>query len=400
MSVMMMAVMAVLALIVGGVIDYTSLGNEKRSLQDAADGAALAAAREIMVARATDTRVQAVADSYVAANFKGSEVQDTASIVEKGRAVEVTVSAAPRVFFPGPIGANAKRMHAAATAEIEGGGNVCMVGLNQMAPSTLDMKDSARLTADNCAIYSNSKSSSSLRLADLSRVKAKLICVAGGVAGATSAATPEPVEDCPAISDPLRDRPQPRVGLLTCDYLATVVPVLVTVHLHPGVYCGGITVLGGTAILEPGTYTMNNGLLKVGLGGTLKGENVGFFLTGALSTIMFDYDSHIDLTAPLTGDMAGLMFFEDRKTIFSTYHTIRSNDARRLVGTMYFPNSKLMIEARNPVADKSEYTVIIAREFELRDGPELVLKTDYGASPIPLPDGVGNKAHPTVRLTK
>ena len=124
-------------------------------------------------------------------------------------------------------------------------------------------------------------------------------------------------------------------------------------------------------------------------------------LTLAASIMMLDYDSHVDLTAPLTGDMAGLLFFQDRKTVLlSGYHDIRSKDARRLVGTMYFPNAKLMVEARNPVADKSEYTVIIAKEFELRDGPDLVLKTDYGATPIPLPDGVGNKAHPTVRLTK
>ena len=52
------------------------------------------------------------------------------------------------------------------------------------------------------------------------------------------------------------------------------------------------------------------------------------------------------------------------------------------------------------MADKSEYTVIIAKGFDLSDGPELVLKTDYDASPIPLPDGVGNKAHPEIRLSK
>ncbi len=42
-------------------------------------------------------------------------------------------------------------------------------------------------------------------------------------------------------------------------------------------------------------------------------------------------------------------------------------------------------------------SMIIAKEFEVRDGPELVLKTHYGASPISLPNGVGNEAHPKVR---
>ncbi len=98
--------------------------------------------------------------------------------------------------------------------------------------------------------------------------------------------------------------------------------------------------------------------------------------------------------------MAGLLFFEDRDTKFSTYHRITSNDARRLVGTMYLPKSKLMIDANNPVADKSEYTIIIAREFELRDGPELVLNTDYESTPIPVPEGVGNKTRSSVRLIR
>ena len=41
---------------------------------------------------------------------------------------------------------------------------------------------------------------------------------------------------------------------------------------------------------------------------------------------------------------------------------------------------------------------VVAVQFEMKDGPELVLNTDYDHSPIPVPDGVGNKSHPTVRL--
>jgi hypothetical protein len=65
---------------------------------------------------------------------------------------------------------------------------------------------------------------------------------------------------------------------------------------------------------------------------------------------------------------------------------------------MYLPKSKLLIDADNPVADQSEYTVIIAREFELREGPELVLNTDYASSTIPVPEGVGNNIDTKIRL--
>ena len=83
---------------------------------------ASSAARELMITQPTQDRVQSIADSYVAANFNGSNIKNAASIVESGRAVQVDLSADPKVFFPGPIGANAKRMTVTATAEVVGGG--------------------------------------------------------------------------------------------------------------------------------------------------------------------------------------------------------------------------------------------------------------------------------------
>jgi len=34
----------------------------------------------------------------------------------------------------------------------------------------------------------------------------------------------------------------------------------------------------------------------------------------------------------------------------------------------------------------------------MKDGPELVLNTDYENSLVPVPEGVGNKSRPTVKL--
>ncbi len=400
MTVMMLGIMAIVTFIVGGVVDYMSLRNQQHDLQGVADRAAIAAAQELVVFKGSNERVASVAQAFVAANYGQNHVTD-AEVVEGGQAVRVTINAEPRTYFPGPIAKGVTSVVVNATAEVAGGGYVCMIGLDTKSPATLNMMNSARLTAQNCAIYSNSKSSKSLWLHNLARVTADLVCVAGGVTGVVTAVGPNaPVEDCPPLEDPLRDRPEPDVtGLLDCDYIGMVVLPLQKVTLSPGTYCGGITVAGGEVTLQPGIYIMNNGLLSVVAGGKLIGENVGFFLTGATSTILFGKNSEISLTAPKTGEMAGMLFFEDRDTIFATYHRITSKNARNLVGTMYFPNSKLLIDADNPVADQSEYTVIIAREFELRDGPELVLNTDYESSPIPVPEGVGNKARPKIRLS-
>lgn len=446
-TVMMLGVMAVGAFIVGGIVDYMSLSNQKRDLQGIADRAAIAAAQELVVFKGTDGRVQSVAEAFVNASYTRQHETD-AKIIEKGKAVKVTVTADAQTYFPGPIG-SIDSVRAEAVAEIAGGGYVCMVGLDANAPSTLNMNDKARVTAEKCAIYSNSKNKASLKLHSLARVKAELVCVAGGVSGPESAVTPnKPITDCPVLQDPLRDRPEPNVGLLQCDNIlgkegvlgkngllgkgllgndgllgkdgdllgkdgilnggdlvgALAPGLLVTgkTELEPGVYCGGLNIVGGDVKLKPGTYILNNGGLVVANGGKLEGENVGFYLTGALglSTIQFAPSSTISLTAPKTGDMAGMLFFEDRDVLFKFPHIIASNNARNLVGTIYLPGNTLEINSTDPIADQSDYTVIIAKKFEMKDGPELVLNTDYENSPIPVPEGVGNKARPIVRLAE
>ena len=43
------------------------------------------------------------------------------------------------------------------------------------------------------------------------------------------------------------------------------------------------------------------------------------------------------------------------------------------------------------MASKSAYTVIVVRQLDLNDGPNLYLNSDYGGTDIPVPDGVGPK---------
>ncbi|HEY7800284.1 MAG TPA: TadE/TadG family type IV pilus assembly protein, partial [Hyphomonadaceae bacterium] len=334
MAIVMSVGIGVVAFLVAGVADYISLSDQKRSLQSIADHAALASAHELIVSTAGDDRTQSVAASFVKANYKSPHAT-TAHILDGRDAVEVTIVAEARTFFPGPM-ANVKEVTASATAEVSGGGYVCMIGLDTESVATLNMMNRARLTAKDCAVYSNSLSTKSLWLHDLARVSAELICIAGGFKGSEEAfSVSAPITDCAPLKDPLQDRPNPEVGDLDhCDYKHVAVPPGKKVTLAPGIYCGGLSVFGGQVTLKPGVYTMKDGQLLVGGGGVLKGENVGFFLTGPASTILFGRLSEISLTAPRTGDMAGLLFFEDRNTDFSTYHRITSRDARRLVGTM------------------------------------------------------------------
>lgn len=400
MALLMTAGLGVIVIMGGGLIDYMSLSNQRMSLQGLADRAALAAAQELIVSAGAETRVAAVAQAMVKSAALDVEPTTEAKIIEDGQAVTVSLAAKPKTFFAGPL-SGIDVISAEATAEVSGGGYVCMIGLDPSSVATLNMMKNSRLKAEKCAIYSNSKSSKSLWLHDSSRVSADLICVAGGVEGPDDYfALAKPVEDCPALADPLRFRPNPDVGdLEDCDFKNMNVKPGETVTLKPGIYCNGLTVMGN-ATLEPGIYVMSGGRLMVDGGGTLEGKNVGFFLSGPAATIKFGKKSRVSLTAPRKGDMAGILFFEDRDTEFAANHQITSDDARNLVGTIYLPKSKLLIDASNAVADKSDYTIIIAREFELRDGPELVLNADYAGSTIPVPEGVGNKVKASAQLVR
>ena len=121
---------------------------------------------------------------------------------------------------------------------------------------------------------------------------------------------------------------------------------------------------------------------------TMTGNGVGFYITGdALATVL-TLQTHVSLPAPVSGPLAGLLFFEDRAVTAGLMHRISSDDARTLIGTIYLPRGSLLVDAKQPVAEQSAYTAIIAQSIELNSGPNLILNTNYDSSDVPVPSGI------------
>jgi hypothetical protein len=112
-------------------------------------------------------------------------------------------------------------------------------------------------------------------------------------------------------------------------------------------------------------------------------------LKGDLATLNFKSDTTISLSAPKTGLMAGLLVYGDPKAIIGRKFHIQSDNARKLLGTIYLPRGSLFVDSKKPVADQSAYTVIVARTIELEAGPNLVMNANYGSTDVPVPIGVG-----------
>ncbi|MEY4517383.1 MAG: hypothetical protein RL180_1729, partial [Pseudomonadota bacterium] len=190
--------------------------------------------------------------------------------------------------------------------------------------------------------------------------------------------------------DPLASRPRPSYG--ACEFSKTDLKTGMTT-LKPGVYCGGVFVSGDAVVdLEPGEYIFN-GPLVVKDKATLRGDDVGLFMTGAAGVIKFMNDATIDLNGRESGAMSGLLIFDDPLQKGSMRaHIVSASNARNLTGTIYIPNANFVVEPSALVAQDSAYTAIVAKRLIVQGGPTLVLNTNYSDTSVPVPDGIKSAA--------
>ena len=385
-AIMFSIAMPVIFLIAGFSVDYGLAVIQKERLQSAVDAGALATAKEMNLANVDDSTLIAIAQSVVLANLaKNAPIPNLSiAISPEGGSVQISASQNVKTYFGGVFGNKITSVGVTAEAIIVGSTRICVLALDDSASGAISAETQSRLTGNGCAVFSNSTSSNSIVAKNSAEVTASLVCSSGGVSG-TSLIKPAPLTDCPQVTDPLADRPPPPIGACKESWLY----VDTSVTLNPGVYCGGIQIANGAQVfLNPGVYVIKDGPLIVSGNAFLEGVNVGFYLTGSKAKFNFTPDSSISLTAPKDGPLAGLLMFEDINRKTAATHSIKSDDARLLLGTIYLPASNLVIDANSPIADLSAYTAIIVRTLKLYNGPHLVLNTNYSETEIPVPAGI------------
>lgn len=389
---------------VGIASDFAVFTMKKSKLQAAADAAALAATRELSVispgtasklmASASGSEgnaIEAIAKSYVD-NTLGDRSTTTTEVAidsEKG-AVKVTLADAWHPFFAHFLGADITPIVVHARAELVGESKVCVIALKPTGMGAISMTQNALLEGNGCSVYSNSTNSQGISLSSGSAISADLVCSAGGVLNKGAISGTKVLTDCPAMPDPLSGRKPPGVG--GCDHMMTIVNGA-TAELSPGVYCGGINVMNGSSVtFKPGNYIIKNGPFRVKDTSRISGKDVAFYLTGGASLIQFFDSATIDLSGAEDGDMAGLLFFEDPASLPLRVHNIRATKAYNLTGTIYLPRGDLKVDPAASVAEKSAYTAIIVNKLTVDNGPSLFLNTNYGATSVPVPDGIRSSA--------
>jgi hypothetical protein len=392
----------VLLLFASAAVDFQRYNLSRSRLQEFADALAMRGAKELTIAGATAAKIESVvhaaAKSGLAAEFQLSGFSLTAQTDLRAASVSVKLrQTAPKGLLISRAAPFAKGISVQATAVARGAKNVCVVALKDEGDAIL-AQEHAELDAAPCAILSNSSAVAGIVVKGDALLRSSLICSAGGYEGALSHFSPEPLTDCPTYNDPLAGRIEPPIG--PCDHMSFEVGLnpanapdtaaVSSIVVNPGVYCGGLKILDFAHVqFMPGVYIIKDGPLFVGARSTLTGDNIGFFLDGADSTFTFEQSAEIRMTAPIDGPLAGILFFESRTAPLDRNHSIFSENAHELLGTIYLSRGVLIVDTQAPVADTSAYTALVVRRLELKGGPTLVLNAKYSMTDVPVPSGLG-----------
>ena len=213
-----------------------------------------------------------------------------------------------------------------------------------------------------CDIQVNSSDDSAVHVHKNGILNADPINIVGDyVNKGTMSSTPN--VDMPSITDPLQNLATPTVS--GCDY--TDVSYSGGSHtLSPGVYCGGISVSGSAQVtMTAGTYIIsgdNNDTLSVTGQANVTGNGVTAYFNGDTS-LSVNGQGTLDLSAPTTGDYAGILFHGDPNSDPNTQHMVTGNGNAIFDGIMYFPNAIAKINGNGNTSSNTDISAIMARQL-------------------------------------
>lgn len=368
----------------GLAIDVGHWYSTQRTMQTAADAAAAAGAYEALWGGDTN----AIAAAALAAAARNG--YDAASVtVNPGYgtpdAVEVAVRAsAPGMFSALVMGKGSLDIAARSVAGRVNGEPICILTLGSTGANSIHLKDNTALTATGCMVQSNSSDPSAIDASGTSSLTAAAIATVGGVMGGLSL-SPSAETGVGAIADPLAYLNPPAAALGTCDeHPTTVVIPAGTAPLTEGVYCGGISVLDGADVtFSPGIYVIRDGALTTAGASSIHGEGVGFYLTGIGATVNVGGSGTVDFSAPVAGDMAGIVFFQGPDAPAGAISGFAGHDLR-FEGALYFPDQRLDIDLGGTGTVPRAHTTIIVESLHLHGASSLAVDSDYAASAVPV----------------
>ncbi len=426
-TVLVAVCMIVLLLFLGLVLDVGSMRMSKVRLQSAADAAAIAAGLEISQCAGTANcpAMQTAALSSLQENgytsvtvntncgTPGSTTQVSLTVNNppcalgssdpnsgKQTAAEVVISGPVPLSFAKLAGFNLTTVTVRAEAA-RPTNPPCVYALDPHGAGAISFVAGVAVNF-NCGLIDESDSSAALTCLVGLGISAPSVKVTGGAAGLLCGIPNLKVNSPrPQPTDPLNYLPTPAIG--SCGYSSgntyygsssnVTIALGGTYTFNPGVYCGGISITASVAAnitFNPGVYILKTGPGTLGLptGGlnitlsalaNITGNGVTFYNAGTIGGYSVAAASplglsNVSLTAPTSGDYAGVLFMQDPSNTFPASFTANLLSASKIEGAYYIPNAPLTY-AVSAVA--SNYNIIVAKDVYFAVAVGATFGNDY-----------------------
>jgi hypothetical protein len=358
------------------VVDGGRVMSERAKAQVATDAAALAGAS---IEGDNADRV-ATAERYFTASFHSQAGRNEPPEVQlSGDRVSVSTVVTVPTTFGGVLGISQVRAPAFSEAKMEQRAvPVCLLALTESGTG-IDLRGSARLEAKSCWAWSNSTSAASISGTGSASGAADGFCAVGETAGPNRFA-PSPKSRCKTVADPFSDLPKPQVA--PC--IANGRKLGPGTHtLVPGTYCGGLEV-GSSArvVFSPGTYVLLNGPLELQGQSFSEGTGVTFYFTGdqGKAGLHVQGSAAADFKAPTSGDMAGILFYQDGTSRPGARSLLTGGARVKLEGVLYMPTWELEIVGNGMLLDEAITVALIADRFSIHGTGDIIVRADPQAT--------------------
>ncbi|WP_395671092.1 pilus assembly protein TadG-related protein [Phenylobacterium sp.] len=367
--------------LVGLGVDAGGWYNLRRQAQHAADSAAYSAAVGMSSGDDVTTQARAVAARYgLRHDVGGVAVQvggppTSGAFIGDTDAVEVTVTRPAPRFLSGLFMKSAPTIRARAVARMGAAANACVVAFNKVEAYSVLINGNPEVNLEGCSLYANSANSQALLLNGSATLRAESVELVGGYFTNGSAvidAESGVHTGRKALPDPYADVPLPPYESLPC----TTPPTINsggTYDLAPAAgqtirrYCnGGFNINGNATVnLAPGVYVFDRSAFIINGGARVTGKDVTIVLTSSTgsnySTLTMNGDSYMDLKAPTSGSLAGLLFYQDRRAP-SGNNIINGGATANFQGALYFPKQTVTFNGGAQAGGGSQCIQLLADE--------------------------------------
>jgi hypothetical protein len=352
-----MVVAAVFPLLIGAAglaVDGVEWIMQKRQIQAAADGAAMAGVYGLIAAEDLDNAVNRsiTKSGAVPGNASIQAVQGPPGRESDPFAVNVKIAVPAYMTFSGMFMKHPPLISAEATATVVKNGQYCAFALGVMddEPGVV-LRPDTDVEAD-CGVTTNAASRQALQAQGLSTIDAKALRSYGALGDFKAAMKSGIREHAMLQDDPLTDTDPPLIPNTGCPN-ATINPDGQETTLEPGCYAN--MNLNGTVRLQDGEYILNRGNFVVGPQGHVECDACTIFLTsdtaatdpGSIGKVKISSDATVKMRATREGPDAGILFYQDRHAatdLPGDENRLGGSSFSKLEGLMYFPSQTVYVD--------------------------------------------------------